>query len=174
MTNTTDTTHPELVDLPARDVLTVDGEGGPEDPRFAAAIRALYAVRGALGAPDDVPLEGTYQQGEDPLRFDLDASHGWRWRLAVPAADQVAAAAVETAAARVGVPVHLRKQRGQRVARLAHHGPYAEEGPSLARLYAFVADAGLTPAGPHTEIYLNDPSTTPAAELRTILQVPVT
>jgi effector-binding domain-containing protein len=37
----------------------------------------------------------------------------------------------------------------------------------------FIAEAGLAPVGPHTEIYLNDPSSTPAADLRTVLQVPV-
>jgi effector-binding domain-containing protein len=40
-------------------------------------------------------------------------------------------------------------------------------------LYSFVERAGLAPAGPHTEVYLTDPSTTPPAELRTLLQVPV-
>jgi hypothetical protein len=168
----TGSTTPDLIDLPARDLLVVDGEGGPDEPGFDAAIRALYAVRTALGARDDVPLEGTYQQGDDPLRFDLARPDGWRWWLAVPAPAAATAGAVE--AARGDTPVELRTAPAQRVARLVHVGPYAEEGPSLARLYAFVADAGLTPAGPHTEIYLNDPSTTPAAELRTVLQVPVT
>jgi effector-binding domain-containing protein len=59
------------------------------------------------------------------------------------------------------------------VARLLHRGPYADEGPSLAALYSFVERAGLVPAGPHTEVYLTDPSTTPPAQLRTLLQVPV-
>jgi len=44
---------------------------------------------------------------------------------------------------------------------------------SLAALYAFVAELGLGATGPHTEIYLDDPASTPPAELRTVLQVPV-
>ena len=170
---TTDTDTPELLDLPARDVLTVDGTGAPEATAFGAAIRALYAVRAALGAREDVPLEGSYSQDGDPLRFDLDAPGGWHWRLLVPAPPRATAEAVETAAGRFGAPVHLRHPGGQRVARLLHHGPYTDEGPSLAALYAFVDRAGLVPAGPHTEVYLTDPSTTPPAELRTFLQVPV-
>ena len=160
---TTDTATPQLLDLPARDVLTVDGTGAPEAPAFGAAIRALYAVRAALGAREDVPLEGTYSQDGDPLRFDL----------LVPAPPHATAAAVETAGSRFGAPVHLRSPRAQRVARLLHRGPYADEGPSLAALYAFVERAGLVPAGPHTEIYLTDPTATPPAQLRTLLQVPV-
>jgi hypothetical protein len=169
----TDTTAPELVDLPARAVLTVDGTGAPEEPAFTRAIRALFAVRAALGARDDVPLEGSYSQDGDPLRFDLDRPDGWHWRLLVPAPSHATAAAVETAAGRFGAPVHLRSPRAQRVARLLHRGPYADEGPSLAALYAFVERMGLVPAGPHTEVYLTDPSTTPPARLRTLLQVPV-
>jgi hypothetical protein len=169
----TDTPTPELVDLPARVVLTVDGAGAPESAAFTAAVRALFAVRAALGAREDVPLEGSYRQDGDPLRFDLDAPDGWHWRLLVAAAPHATAAAVETAGSRFGAPVHLRHLRAQRVARLLHRGPYAEEGPSLAALYAFVEGAGLRPAGPHTEVYLTDPSVTPPVQLRTLLQVPV-
>jgi hypothetical protein len=170
---TTDTATPELIDLPARHVLTVDGTGAPEAPAFGAAIRALYAVRAALGAREDVPLEGSYSQDGDPLRFDLDKPDGWHWRLLVPAPPHATAAAVEAAGTRFGAPVHLRSPRAQRVARLLHRGPYADEGPSLAALYAFVERLGLVPAGPHTEVYVTDPSRVPPAELRTLLQVPV-
>ncbi|MHA6621931.1 GyrI-like domain-containing protein [Pseudonocardia sp. DLS-67] len=169
----TDTATPELVDLPARAVLTVDGTGAPEAPEFTRAVRALFAVRAALGAREDVPLEGSYSQDGDPLRFDLAEPGGWHWRLLVPAPAHVTAQAVETAGRRFGAPVHLRSPAAQRVARLLHHGPYADEGPSLAALYAFVERAGLAPAGPHTEVYLTDPATTPPVRMRTFLQVPV-
>jgi hypothetical protein len=169
----TDTTAPELVDLPARTVLTVDGTGAPEAPAFTSAVRALFAVRMALGAREDVPLEGSYSQDGNPLRFDLDEPDGWHWRLAVPAPPHASAESVQTAGRRFGAPVNLRNQEPRQVARLLHRGPYADEGPSLAALYSFVERAGLAPAGPHTEVYLTDPSTTPPAELRTLLQVPV-
>jgi hypothetical protein len=166
-------TAPEILGLPARDVLAVDGTGAPEDAPFAAAVRALFAARAALGAAEDVPLEGSYRQDGDPLRFDLDAPEGWHWRLLVPAPSGSTAEAAEAAGERFGAPVRLRRSPAERVARLRHDGPYADEAPSLAALHAFVADAGLAPRGPHTEIYLTDPSSTPPAELRTYLQVPV-
>lgn len=169
----TDTANPQLVDLPARAVLTVDGTGAPEAPEFTRAVRALFAARAALGAREDVPLEGSYSQDGDPLRFDLTEPGGWHWRLLVPAPAHATALAVETAGRRFGAPVHLRRPAAQRVARLLHHGPYADEGPSLAALYAFVERAGLVPAGPHTEVYLTDPATTVPERMRTFLQVPV-
>lgn len=167
------TLAPSLSTVPARALLAVDGRGAPQDAPFTAAVRALFAVRAALGARDDVPLEGTYTQDGDALRFDLGAPHGWHWTLAVPAPDGRTADAVTTAAARFGAPVVLRAQPGQRVAQLVHRGPYDDEQPSLDALHAFVAEQGLRPAGPHTEVYLTDPGTTAPAELRTVLRVPV-
>jgi hypothetical protein len=167
------TTIPEFLDVPARDVLTVDGTGAPGSAEFGRAIRALFAVRGALGGAADVPLEGTYTQGGDLHAFDLEAPDGWHWRLAVPAPAHASAAAVATAAERFGAPVHLRHARSQRVARLLHIGPYSAERPSLDALYGFVAAQGLVPTDGHTEVYVTDPAKVPAEALRTWLQVPV-
>ena len=172
------TTSPALADLPARDTLAVDGRGAPEHPSFGAAVRALFAVRSALGAGEDVPLEGTYSQGgslesDDAPPFDLTNPDGWHWRLLVPAPPGVTDGAVAAAAEPFGAPVQRRRQPERRVARLLHLGAYADEEPSLAALYAFIAGHGLVPAAPHSEIYLTDPSSTPPAELRTVLQVPV-
>jgi hypothetical protein len=165
-------TAPEFADLAARDVLAVDGEGSFTAVPFTSAIAALFATRVALGASADLPLEGSYTQGGDHLRFDVhDDPDGWRWQLALPAPEGVAEDAVT--AARVDARIRLARQAERRVARLVHHGPYADEQPSLDALYDFIAASGRTPAGPHTEVYLTDPATTPPAEMRTILQVPV-
>ncbi|MEN3266930.1 GyrI-like domain-containing protein [Pseudonocardia sp.] len=184
-TTTTDTINtapitagPALVDLPTRDVLSVDGRGAPEDQAFVTAIRALFAVRLGLGAGEGVPLEGSYSQGgslesDDGPAFDLTSPDGWVWRLVVPAPPGMTAYGIAAAAARSGAPVQLRRQAEQRVAQVLHRGPYADEGPSLAALYAFVAEQGLGATGPHTEIYLDDPAST-APAVRTVLQVPVT
>jgi hypothetical protein len=181
MNNTAETTDqldpdqlaPALVTVPARVVLAVDGAGAPEDSPFAAAVRALFAVRAALGAGEDVALEGSYAQDGDPLRFDLDAPAGWHWRLLVPAPTGADAAAVGAATARFGAPVHLRAVRPLLVAQLLHRGRYVDEAPSLAALAAFVVEQGRTPVGPHTEVYLTDPGSTAPAELRTLLRMPV-
>ena len=94
---------------------------------------------------------------ENRLEFDLGDPANWRWTLAVP----------------VPSAVRLVQRPAQRVAWLVHHGPYEDEGPTLGALYAFVVAQGLTPAGPHTETYLNDPSRTAPADLRTEIRVPV-
>ena len=164
---------PTLATLPARALLAVDGRGTPEEPPFAAAIRALFATRAALGSREDVPLEGSYAQDGDPLRFDLDTPRGWHWTLAVAAPPARTAEAVNTAGARFGAAVELRAQPELQVAQVLHRGAFADEQPSLDALYAFVAAQGLRPAGPHTEVYLTDPTTTAAEDNRTVLRVPV-
>jgi hypothetical protein len=149
MTDTPTHTPPELAEIPECTVLAVDGEGAPVGPGFEAAVAAL--------ARDDVPIEGTWWSGDDRLAFDLQRPDGWRWTLAVT----------------VPSALRLEKRPAQRMARLVHRGPYEDEGPALAALYAFVAEQGLEPAGAHTEVYLNDPSRTAPADLRTELRVPV-
>ena len=144
----TQTLTPQLADLPACTLLAVDGRGAPEGPAFESAVGALH---------NDRPIEGTWWSGDDRLAFDLDDPAGWRWTLAVP----------------VPSTVRLVQRPAMRVAWIVHHGPYEEEGPTLAALYAYVAEQGLAPAGPHTEVYLDDPGRTAPADLRTEIRVPV-
>ena len=145
----TQTLTPQLAELPACTLLAIDGQGAPEGPAFEAAVAALHY---------DGPIEGAWWSGDNRLAFDLDRPDGWSWTLAVPV--------VSTA--------RIEHRPAQRVAWLVHHGPYEDEGPALAALYAFVAEQGLTPAGPHSELYLNDPSRVAPADLRTEIRVPVT
>lgn len=158
MTDTV-TVQSTLTVVPARTLFAVDGGGGSEDAAFAAAVAALFAARGSAG---DVPLEGTYWMKDDPARFDLHAPELWRWTLAVPAPDGAAPAGVE----RREVPAQL-------VAEVEYVGAYADEGPTLAALYADLRARRLEPTGPHTEVYLTDPSTTAPGDNRTLLRVPV-
>jgi hypothetical protein len=164
--NTQDTaTVPVLVRLPARDELVVDGRGDPDDAPFRDAVGALYAARATLGDPRDVPLEGSYWQAGRRADFDLSDRAHWEWQLVVPAPDGAGAPAAG--------PVWWRHAPAQQAAELLHRGAFADEGPSLAALYRFAAEHGLEPAGPHVEVYLTDPRTTPDADLRTLLRVPV-
>jgi hypothetical protein len=153
-------TQPELAELPPRTVLAVDGSGSPDGPEFKAAIAALFSVL----EDREVVLEGTWWSGDDRFSFVHDRPDSWTWTLFVPAPDEESA-----------LPPGVRRERraAERVARLVHHGPYADEVPSLGALYAFVSSRGLTVADAHTEAYLNDPRLVAPADLRTELRVPV-
>jgi hypothetical protein len=162
----------EVVELPARDVLAVRGKGTPASAGFQGAIRGLVIARAVLGGTDE-PFEGSYAQDGDPLQFDLGRPDGWHWRLTAPAPEGATRAAVGEAAAKAGAPVELEHEEARRVVQLLHEGPYEDEQPSLDKLYGYVAELGLAPTGAHVEVYLNNPSTTAPADLRTILRVPV-
>ena len=56
---------------------------------------------------------------------------------------------------------------------MLHVGPYDREQDDIAAMHALAASKGLTPRGPHHEIYLSDPRRVAAAKLRTILRQPV-
>ena len=54
-----------------------------------------------------------------------------------------------------------------------HQGPYTEVGPVIHAVVDYAVKNGYDIVGPITEIYLNDPSLTPADELLTEVQLPV-
>jgi len=54
-----------------------------------------------------------------------------------------------------------------------HHGPYAEEAPTIAALHAFIEAAGLVRRDKHHEVYLSDPRRVAPTAMRTILRQPV-
>lgn len=58
-------------------------------------------------------------------------------------------------------------------AQVLHVGPFAEEGPVIQRLHAFIAEQGYRLRGRHHEVYLSDFRRTPPEKLRTILRQPV-
>jgi len=60
-----------------------------------------------------------------------------------------------------------------RVAQVLHLGPYANERPTIERLHAAIAAAGLRPRGRHHEIYLGIPGKGAPERLKTILRQPV-
>jgi AraC family transcriptional regulator len=54
-----------------------------------------------------------------------------------------------------------------------HQGPYTEVGPVIHTVVEYAVKNGYDIVGPITEIYLNDPNSTPEDELLTEVQLPV-
>ncbi|HZY06901.1 MAG TPA: hypothetical protein VFE69_04115, partial [Ilumatobacteraceae bacterium] len=65
--------------------------------------------------------------------------------------------------------VFLETIPNQRLGRVLHVGPYADEGTSFALISAALDRAGLTPAPTHIEVYRTDPRRTRPAALETVL-----
>jgi hypothetical protein len=181
---------PEFVDVPELSFLMIDGHGDPNrSPRYQAAVEALYAVSYALkfaikraGGPDYTvaPLEGLWWT-PDMASFSVQAKSDWDWTMMIlqpaEATPELAAQTVREVAQSKQLPAvaELRWQRCAEgaSAQLLHLGPYADEGPTIARLHAFIREQGYQMRGKHHEIYLGDPRRTAAERLKTIIRQPV-
>ncbi|MEL7975612.1 GyrI-like domain-containing protein [Isoptericola sp. F-RaC21] len=183
-------TTPELVTLPSRPFLMVDGEGDPDTaPAYREAVETLYplayalraAVKQATGdAYTVLPLEGLWW-ADDMSRFSVDAKDEWRWTLMIglpDAVEQVDAAdvmarAVATKQPPAGERVRLERYDEGEAAQVLHRGPFATEPATIERLHAYIRAESLALRGLHHEIYLSDLRRTAPEKLRTIIRQPV-
>lgn len=181
----------DVVTIPSRNVLAIEGRGAPEQEAFQDAIGALYGVAYTLKLARKVargnefkigPLEARWWSGSSQTSLARTPRDNWCWRLRIAVPVDVTAAevadVVRTATTRRGGKledsttakrVALERIPAQRVGRALHVGPYAQEGRTIAPIDAAIAEAGYAPAGAHVEIYLNDPRRTPSARLKTVL-----
>jgi hypothetical protein len=59
-----------------------------------------------------------------------------------------------------------------RAVQILYTGPFADEGPTIARIHAFIAEQGGRLTGKHHEIYLSDPRRTAPEKLKTVIRQP--
>jgi hypothetical protein len=176
---------------PIRAIL-VDGDGQPGEATFGARMPGLYtaayALRFALkrrGIERRVGmLEGLYWTADEAIDLDviLGPNRGtWRWTLLIALPDEATDAELADALAKGRAKVAPEIVESLRietfaegaVAQVLHVGPYAEERPTIERLHAAIAAAGLRPRGRHHELYLGDPTRAAPEKLRTLLRHPV-
>jgi hypothetical protein len=181
----------DVVSVPHRRCLAIDGVGSPHDPRFQHAVEALYGMsytlklaRKKAGKHDFKvgPLEGHWSADPRWGAAGKPPPEAWHWRLRIGVPSDVtwddveqithevvAKKAGELQASVIGPHIFLESIPTQRLGRILHLGPYSEEDASLALISAALDRAGLTPAPTHIEVYRNDPRRTRPAGLETVL-----
>jgi len=186
---TASTAKPSIIDIPPMNALMVDGMGDPSGPAFREAVGSLYSVAYTLkfafkkDKAVDYPvmaLEGLWY-ADDVTDFLTGKRDNWKWTIFITLPDVVtkkdvgeAVAAVKKKAKFPGFPeVRFEKFAEGRAAQVMHVGPYAAEGPTIARLHQFVEEQGYKLRGKHHEIYLSDPRRSAPEKLRTIIRHPV-
>jgi hypothetical protein len=186
---TASATKPSIIDVPPMNGLMVDGTGDPNGPAFQEAVGSLYSVAYTLKftfkkvKAVDYPvmaLEGLWY-ADDVADFLNGKRENWKWTLFITLPDVVtkkdvgeAIAAVKKKAKFPRFPeVRFEKFAEGRAAQVMHVGPYAAEGPTIARLHRFVEEQGYKLRGKHHEIYLGDPRRSAPEKLRTIIRHPV-
>jgi hypothetical protein len=176
---------------PVRAVM-IDGDGKAGSYAFATRMPGLYATaydlhfalrRRGLRRRAGM-LEGLYWMADGTI--DLDAILGpdrgtWRWTLLITLPDEATddEIAASLAVGQARLPAQLAADlrvaaldEGE-VAQVLHVGPYEAERPTIERLHAAIAEAGLRPRGRHHELYLGDPRRASPSMLRTLLRHPV-
>lgn len=186
--------EPEIVRVPEIGFVMIDGHGDPNtSTEYADAIQTLYSLsytlkftlKKELGLQYRVaPLEGLWW-ADDMVEFSQERKGYWSWTMMIAQPDEVTADRFEGAREEVGrkkdLPA-LPKARLERLeegpsAQILFIGPYSDEGPTIARLHAFIREHGYSFEGSrqkHHEIYLSDPRRSAPEKWRTIIRQPFT
>jgi hypothetical protein len=178
-----------LVEVPAMNFLMVDGQGDPNtSPSYQAAVEALFSVAYAIKfkvkktlAIDYgvLPLEGLWW-ADDMAAFAAGDKAKWKWTMLIMQPEFISAALVRDTIAEVkkkkDLPA-LAKLRFKpfaegKCAQILHVGPFTSEGPTVARVHAFIDSVGKR-SGKHHEIYLSDIRKADPAKWKTIIRQPL-
>lgn len=180
-----------VVEVPPMNFLMVDGAGDPGATReFPEAIEALMVVshvlkilirKGESGVDYRVlPLEGLWWSDENG-GFVRERRDDWKWTLMIMQPDEVTPELYEIAVAeaeRQKNPPGLTRLRFDSYfeglsAQIMHAGLQAQEGPTIARLHAYIEGEGYIRQYKHHEIYLSDVRKEESGRWRTIIRQPV-
>ncbi len=180
---------PVMVDVPPLNYLMLDGHGDPNtNPHYAAVIEALFSLAYTIkfmikkGGVDYAvfPAEGLWWV-PDMRQFTVNDKSAWDWTMMIAQPEAVNETIVEAARAEAikkkRLPL-LEQVRFEtyfegKSAQIMHLGPYAAEGPTIARLHDFIAEQGYALTGKHHEIYLSDARRAAPEKLKTIIRQPV-
>ena len=180
---------PVMVDVPEMNFLMVDGAGDPNTAKaYQESIEVLYAMSYTLKFmvkfedPEHdytvMPLEGLWW-GEDEayLKGDKDA---FKWTSMImqpaPVKKKLVVKAIEQVKEKRD-PVALPKCRFESFheglsAQIMHIGSFSEEGPTVAKVHAYIEEKGFKINGKHHEIYLSDFRRTKPERLKTVIRQP--
>jgi hypothetical protein len=179
-----------LVEVPEMNFIMIDGHGDPNHSAdYAEAVNALYSLAYTLkfsvkaGLKIDytvMALEGLWW-AEDMAAFVLQDKSNWLWTMMIMQPEfitpELFAEAREQAARKKDLPalerVRLEPFNEGLSVQIMYFGPYADEGPTIARLHEFIRTEGYEPAGKHHEIYLGDPRKSAPEKLKTVIRQPI-
>jgi hypothetical protein len=179
-----------MVEVPAMNFLMIDGQGDPNAPgSYPQAVEALFSVAYAVkfkvkktlaidyGVP---PLEGLWC-ADDMAAFTAGDKSRWKWTMMIMQPEFVNAAMVRETIAEVKEKkdfpalalLRCAPFNKGKCAQILHVDPFSAEGPTVARLHAFIASIGGRISGKHHEIYLSDIRRADPSKWKTIIRQPL-
>lgn len=178
------------VEIPALKYLMVDGKGDPNtSPLYGQAVEALFSVSYAAKfllkkGPQALdyavmPLEGLWW-ADNLTAFTANDRSQWMWTMMILQPPFVSDATVAEAIASIKKKkpllaidtLRLETFEEGHCAQTLHVGPFAEEGPTIERVHAFI-DAQSARRGKHHEIYLSDIRRADPKKWKTIIRQPM-
>lgn len=178
------------VDVPKMSFLMIDGKGDPNTAKeYQDSMEALYNVAYTLkfmlkgeGILDYVvmPLEGLWWVPGMDFSEATD-KNSWFWTSMIMKPEQVTDEAFNKAVKQIEekkeVPylpkVRLDSYQEGLSAQIMYLGPFADEGPTIERIHAYIEESGYKRRGKHHEIYLSDPRRTKPENFRTVIRQPM-
>jgi len=187
--------EPSIVEVPKMKFLMIDGEGDLNTSQeYHDAMEALFPVSYKVKfiskkekSQDYVvmPLEGLWWVDNIEDFNTLDKSN-WKWTAMIRQPDFITKSMINDAIEEVEKKKNLAvlsKIRFESLneglsAQIMHIGPYSEEGPTVAKLHAFIEEKGyqfdgISPGEKHHEIYISDMRRTKPERLKTVIRQPV-
>jgi len=146
----------EVKELPAQQALYIRTRAAVQDlPKvFGAGYGKIAQYLGELGEqPAGPPFAAYYNMDMN----NLDVELGFPTTRQLPGKEEIKAGEIS----------------GGRVATCLYTGPYSDIEPAYAALMKWMADNGYEGTGVSYELYLNDPTDTPPAELQTQIIFPL-
>lgn len=182
---------PAIVDVPSFNFLMIDGHGDPNTSTdypqalcalFTCAYTLKFEVKKTLGIDYRVmPPEGLWWAADMNVFTDTPDKSSWDWTMMMVQPECVTPELFAAVGAQVakktsaGLLARLRFEsyhEGLSV-QLMHIGPFAAEGPNIARMHAYAKEQGYVQSGKHHEIYLSDFRRTAPERLKTVLRQPI-
>lgn len=191
--------EPVIIDVPKITYVTVDGHGDPNTAKeYQEAMELLYGISYTIKMSkmtDDKidgyfeyvvpPLEGLWWLDQQPTAKVIGDKSKFYWKSMIRLPEFVTIEAFEHAKALLKAKkpeINIDKlkyeeiEEGQCV-QIMHVGSYDQEAASIAKIYEFIEDNGLTidinETRRHHEIYLSDPRRCKPENLKTVIRYPV-
>lgn len=186
-------TAPVLVDVPAMNFITVNGEGDPNDQAFAQACEALYSLTYAvkMSYKSSFVPEGYYEYTIFPLEGVwglIDTSKpiadksNYKYDIMIRQPDFLMPELFERFLSEVRKKKYnefldnasFRSIKEGMCCQMMHLGSYDDEPASFAMMDKYCSEKGYRRSSPyHREIYLTNPQKTEPQKLRTVLRFQV-
>ncbi|MEM7125829.1 MAG: GyrI-like domain-containing protein [Chloroflexota bacterium] len=182
----------ETIDVPEINFLMVDGKGNPGTSiEYAHAVESLFSLsytlkfmikKGELAIDYGVlPLEGMWW-ADDMSDFIEQNKSNWKWTMMIMQPEFITLAMVDEARGQVKKKkkdlatideVRFSAYAEGKAAQTLHIGPFADEGPTIARVHEYIEESGYQLSGKHHEIYLTDIRRAAPEKWRTIIRQPM-